>query len=297
MPAALASSHEQSWKRPTFGRLLFEVGRKFERRSADAVVALDDALAERVGAGTSAPVVRIWRNDRVVVLPKSRLVGRENLHTVDRQGRRWSIVARSSGGSAVAHGPGILNMSLILGSRGKRQELTIETGYRLWIDILGRALSDRYRLAVEPAQVPHAFCSGKFDAVVNGRKLAGVAQARRNQSVVIHGMILTAVNRADYLSAVEGAERAVGFDSVATAYDPESIVTLHELIGNAVSESELAWALACAAMGGSAAPRLLRQGTSRRERQRAEQIAEERKTDIKKHPAPGRSPQQDSLPI
>jgi lipoate-protein ligase A len=297
MPAALATRHEPSLSRPAFDRLLLEVGWKLGR-SADAVIALDDALAERVGAGVSAPIVRIWQNDWVVVLPRSRLVRLENPLAVDRRGRQWSIVARSSGGSAVAHGPGTLNMSLILGRRRGQPELTIEAGYRLWIEILEGALFDRYHVAVDTARVRNAFCSGNFDAVVEGRKLAGVAQTRRNQSIVIHGTILTSVDRADYLSAVEAAERVVGFDSAASTYDPESIVSLHELIGNVVPESQLAWDLARAAVGGSAASSHLRQGISRRELERAQQIAHQRETDMKKkRPVPGRSPEPDSLSV
>jgi hypothetical protein len=50
-------------------------------------------------------------------------------------------------------------------------------------------------------------------------------------------------------------------------------------------------------VGGSAAPRLLRQGISRPELRRAEQIAKQRKTDMKKRPVPRCSPQQDSVSI
>jgi octanoyl-[GcvH]:protein N-octanoyltransferase len=284
------ATHEHLSSGQIFGRLLLEVGPKL-RRPADTAVALDDALAERVGTGSSAPAVRIWRNRRVVVLPRSRLAGLDNPLAVDRRGREWSIVARSSGGSAVAHGPGTLNMSLILSRRRGQPQLTIEAGYRLWINIFARMLSERYGLAVDVASVRGAFCSGKFDAVVDGRKVAGVAQARRKRSIVIHGTILTSVERANYLSAVESAEQVVGFDSTANTYDPESIVSLHELTGKVVPESELAWELGCAAVGGSAASSQRRQEISRRELQRAHQIAQQCTTEMKRRSGRGRSSQ------
>jgi octanoyl-[GcvH]:protein N-octanoyltransferase len=234
-----AAAIEQE-RAPAFGRCLLEL-RDEARRPAAAAVAFDDTLAEAVGRGAAPPIVRIWANDRALVVPRSRLRGQGADSVVDRHGCEWPICGRSSGGAAVAHGPGTLNVSLILRLSGLRP--SIDESYRRWIDTLNAALRDAYGIAVDAAPVEGAFCTGSYDASFDGRKLGGVAQARRKGTVLVHGTILTHVDRREYVELIEAAERRVRIPSTHAAYDPNRIVSLHELTGRPVPPDELARAI------------------------------------------------------
>jgi lipoate-protein ligase A len=202
-------------------------------------VALDDMIAERVARGVSPPTIRIWQNGCALVLPKRALERLGATRVFDRYGVEWPLCPRSSGGSAVAHGPGTLNISLILPLRGIAKPSICE-GYRLWVDLLNTALRDAYGVEVDAARVEGAFCSGGWDVAVGGRKLAGIAQTRRNGSVVTHGTVLVNVDRFEYMRLIEAAENV--------HYDPACIVSLHELTDPALSPAEVARVIARSAV-------------------------------------------------
>jgi lipoate-protein ligase A len=199
--------------------------------TAAEAVALDDAAARWVASGASPPLVRVWQNERAVVLPR-RAFERLGVRAVlGRDGSEWPVVPRSSGGTAVAHGPGTLNVSVILPQR-RLDDPPIEEGYRLWVELLDAALRPAYGIPVEGARVEGAFCEGAWDASVGGRKLAGTAQSRRGGGVVVHGTILVDVDRREYVSLLEAVEGA--------RYDADRLVTVRELAGRAVTPAEVA---------------------------------------------------------
>jgi octanoyl-[GcvH]:protein N-octanoyltransferase len=267
-------------RRPMLGRWLLQLGEK-ATESAEVAVALDEAIAERVSSGMSPPTVRVWENRRAVVFPRSRVASAPP-GFIDRQGRRWPICARGSGGAAVAHGPGTLNMSVIL-PRERRSGFSIDDGYRLWIGILDTALRIGWGVTVHANQIEDAFCSGRYDAVVGEQKLAGVAQARRGRSVVIHGTILTRVDRTEYVDILTAAERLVGLRADPHAYDPERIISLHELVGRTVPAVELAEAVRRAVCDGLFVWQDPQKQVVPIELERARQISE-RRTSLSKQP-------------
>jgi lipoate-protein ligase A len=208
--------------------------------SSGAAIATDEMIADAVGSGAAPATLRIWENGRALVVPRSCLRERRG-EVVDRFDRAWPIYPRRSGGAVVAHGPGTLHMSVVVPLRGRLQP-SIEASYRLWIGVLDTTLRRAYDIAVDGAAVEGAFCGGRFDAVAGGRKLAGVAQARSTGSVLVHGTILVNVDRKEYLRVIEAAERFLGISN-ADRYDPERVVSLHELAGREVTNLELARAI------------------------------------------------------
>ena len=83
----------------------------------------------------------------------------------------WPVHVRDSGGTAVPHGPGILNLSLLL----PRTAADLAHYYRL----LGApllALLGEYGLAGSYDFVPGSFCDGQYNLVIEGRKITGTAQ-------------------------------------------------------------------------------------------------------------------------
>ncbi|HDZ8857807.1 TPA: protein ligase [Aeromonas dhakensis] len=83
----------------------------------------------------------------------------------------WPVHVRNSGGTAVPHGAGILNLSLML----PRTTTDLAHYYRL----LGApllALLGEYGLEGSYDFVPGSFCDGQYNLVIGGRKVTGTAQ-------------------------------------------------------------------------------------------------------------------------
>lgn len=83
----------------------------------------------------------------------------------------WPVHVRDSGGTAVPHGAGILNLSLFL----PRTTTDLAHYYRL----LGApllALLGEHGLEGSYDFVPGSFCDGQYNLVIEGRKITGTAQ-------------------------------------------------------------------------------------------------------------------------
>ena len=83
----------------------------------------------------------------------------------------WPVHVRDSGGTAVPHGAGILNLSLLL----PRTTTDLAHYYRL----LGApllALLAEHDLEGNYDFVPGSFCDGQYNLVIGGRKVTGTAQ-------------------------------------------------------------------------------------------------------------------------
>jgi lipoate-protein ligase A len=83
----------------------------------------------------------------------------------------WPVHVRDSGGTAVPHGAGILNMSILL------PRTTTDLGH--YYRLLGApllALLGEYSLEGNYDFVPGSFCDGQYNLVIGGRKVTGTAQ-------------------------------------------------------------------------------------------------------------------------
>lgn len=107
----------------------------------------------------------------------------------------WPVHVRDSGGTAVPHGAGILNLSLML----PRTTTDLAHYYRL----LGApllALLGEYGLAGSYDFVPGSFCDGQYNLVIGGRKVTGTAQRwlapgqEHEGAVLAQAMLLVAGN-------------------------------------------------------------------------------------------------------
>jgi lipoate-protein ligase A len=155
-------------------RLLLDSG----AREPPANLALDEALARINGHGAT---VRLWRNERCVVLGRAQIASAE----VDASACRElgvPVYRRFSGGGAVYHDPGNLNVSLVL-PRGD--------------PLLAQArqtLRDLYGLVLEPlrdaARLLGCDAVAGRDLLVGARKVGGVAAWQNRSVVLVHATLL-----------------------------------------------------------------------------------------------------------
>ena len=83
----------------------------------------------------------------------------------------WPVYVRDSGGTAVPHGTGILNLSLLL-----PRTTTDLAHYYLLLGTPLLTLLTQYGLAGSYDFVPGSFCDGQYNLVIGGRKITGTAQ-------------------------------------------------------------------------------------------------------------------------
>ncbi|WP_323941710.1 lipoyl protein ligase domain-containing protein [Aeromonas hydrophila] len=149
----------------------------------------------------------------------------------------WPVHVRDSGGTAVPHGAGILNLSLML----PRTTTDLAHYYRL----LGApllALLGEYGLAGSYDFVPGSFCDGQYNLVIGGRKVTGTAQrwlapGQDHQGAVLAQAMLLVAGNVD-----EGTRMASRFYELAGGelrFLPATSTTIAQAIAWQGSEGEL----------------------------------------------------------
>lgn len=158
-------------------RVLEDDGERDPRRN----LALDEALGR---AGGPDPTVRLWRNSRCVVVGRSQVADAE----VDAAACRElgvPVLRRFTGGGAVYHDPGNLNITIVLGlddpRLADRPWLARVPGlYQLFLEPLAAAVTS---LGL-PAEATDR------DLLVAGAKVSGVAAWIGRTSLLVHGTLL-----------------------------------------------------------------------------------------------------------
>ncbi len=121
---------------------------------------------------TTEPTLILGINDRH--LPKLES-GLEQLVN-----QRYQYFLRNSGGLAVISDPGVLNVSLFLPNRS--HPLSVDDAYEVIAELMRQSLP-QWQLGTY--EITDSYCPGKYDLSVNGQKIAGIAQRREKDAIVL----------------------------------------------------------------------------------------------------------------
>lgn len=202
--------------------------------SPDRNVTRDRLLGERVAAAGGPPTYRVWTNRRCIVVTRREARLPTFPQAVRASGEEgWPVVVRDSGGTAIPHLPETLQFTLAL-PRGPGHEPSIEAVYRALGTPVQQALA---RLGVDASfgEVPRSFCDGRFNLVVDGRKVAGSAQrwtggvpgsGGRGGFILAHLSLFVAGDMAGATEAVNRFLRRAGGPG---GFDPEAVASLSDL--------------------------------------------------------------------
>ncbi len=150
------------------------------------------------------PILLLWQNAPTVVVG-----GRQNtLEEIDLafiEERKINVIRRTTGGGAVYHDLGNLNYSFIVQDATR---LASASGQSRDVSSSSPTLTDSFRLLTQPVvdvlrswNLP-AELSGRNDITIDGRKISGSAQARKNGRTLHHGTLLFDSNLDDVASAL-----------------------------------------------------------------------------------------------
>jgi len=196
----------------------------------------DRQLLEAVRAGHAPPTARLWENLRCLVAARSErdLPGLDAARTRLAPGG-WPVLVRDSGGTAVPHAPGILQLTLAF-RPPERPLCTLDSVYAALALPLQRGLA-RIGVAAEFGDVPGSFCDGRFNLVAQGRKLAGTAQRWRARpgatspgrgAVLAHALLLVDGDLAEWTRVVNTFYAEAGSER---RYEPSASITVAECVG------------------------------------------------------------------
>jgi lipoate-protein ligase A len=206
-------------------------------RAAARGLAMDEALFESARSG-GEDAVRIWLSRRAVVVGRSQAVASEcDRDALARLG--IPVVRRVSGGGAVYHYPGNLNVSVTL-SDGRRLG-SVDEAFT-W---LGRGVAAGVRgLGIDAEAQDRS-------VRVAGVKISGEAQARRGAAVLVHATLLVRRDKfalGDLLLAMQA-----GYEPGGTRSHASETTTLSDALGRRVAISRAAAAIADSVAQASAA--------------------------------------------
>lgn len=191
-----------------------------------------------VCAGAVNHGLLFWRpSDRALVMPRrmSRLPGFvEASEALSENG--WPVLLRETGGEPVPQSAATLNIALVYAQPPSDSDRDrIETAYlRLCQPILDLLLALGGQASL--GEVAGAFCDGRFNVNLDGRKMVGTAQRWRQSQggtrpvVLVHGALLLNDERAQMVAAVNRFNEICKLDQRVRA---ESHVALHEAFPDA----------------------------------------------------------------
>lgn len=179
-----------------------------------------------------------WRpTDRALVMPRrmSQLKGFETA-SAELATSGWPVLLRETGGEPVPQSSAVINVALIYTApRSEGDRDRIEIAYKRLCEPLCEVLTG-WGGTASVGEIEGAFCDGRYNVNLNGRKLVGTAQRwRQGQGgkrpvVLVHGALLLDNERESMVAAVNRFNEHCGLEQRCLA---QSHIALHEVVPEA----------------------------------------------------------------
>lgn len=199
--------------------------------TVEAGLQAEQDLLGAVCAGEQPFGLLFWQpTDQALVMPRrlSRLPAFEQASQVSAA-HRWPVLLRETGGEPVPQSAATVNIALVYAPpRSEGDQHRIETGYLRLCQPICDVLT---QLGGEASvgEIDGAFCDGRYNVNLNGRKMVGTAQRWRQSGGrpvgLVHGAMLLDGDRVELIAAVNRFNEACG---LAQRVRAESHIALHE---------------------------------------------------------------------
>lgn len=199
--------------------------------TVEAGLQAEQDLLAAVCAGEQPFGLLFWQpTDQALVMPRrlSRLPAFEQASQVSAA-HGWPVLLRETGGEPVPQSAATVNIALVYAPpRSEGDQHRIETGYLRLCQPICDVLT---QLGGEASvgEIDGAFCDGRYNVNLNGRKMVGTAQRWRQSGGrpvgLVHGAMLLDGDRDELIAAVNRFNEACG---LAQRVRAESHIALHE---------------------------------------------------------------------
>lgn len=199
----------------------------------DAGLQAEQDLLASVCAGNAQFGLLFWQpSDRALVMPRrlNRLAGFDHACEVSAAAG-WPVLLRETGGEPVPQSASTINIALVYAPPRSEGDLNrIESGYRRLCDPICDLL-DELGGTSSLGEIDGAFCDGRFNVNLDGRKMVGTAQRWRQSQGgqrpvgLVHGAMLVDNERESMAAAVNRFNEACGLEPRVRA---DSHIALHE---------------------------------------------------------------------
>jgi len=199
----------------------------------EAGLQAEQDLLASVCAGDAEFGLLFWQpSDRALVMPRrlNRLSGFDHACEVSAAAG-WPVLLRETGGEPVPQSASTINIALVYAPPRSEGDLNrIETGYRRLCDPICELL-DELGGTSSLGEIDGAFCDGRFNVNLGGRKMVGTAQRWRQSQGgqrpvgLVHGAMLVDDERESMVAAVNRFNEACGLEQRVRA---ASHIALHE---------------------------------------------------------------------
>ncbi|WP_084419767.1 lipoyl protein ligase domain-containing protein [Henriciella litoralis] len=188
----------------------------------------EQLFQQAFGADAERFSLSFWQQSKCLVVPQRW----QSMPDIDAAqtiaaAKGWPVTFRRSGGACVFHGPGVLCVSGILAS--KRDPVPVDRIYEDFANGLGAAVSSLGVSGVSIGSAPDAPCDGRFNLLVDGRKLAGLAMRRRMRDAttvtLVHACLWVGGALEEPIAAINHVESRLGLPGI---YRTEACITLAE---------------------------------------------------------------------
>jgi len=199
----------------------------------EAGLQAEQDLLASVCAGDAEFGLLFWQpSDRALVMPRrlNRLPGFDHACEVSAAAG-WPVLLRETGGEPVPQSASTINIALVYAPPRSEGDLNrIETGYRRLCEPICQLL-DELGGTSSLGEIDGAFCDGRFNVNLDGRKMVGTAQRWRQSQGgqrpvgLVHGAMLLDDERESMVAAVNRFNEACGLEQRVRA---ASHIALHE---------------------------------------------------------------------
>ncbi|RON44766.1 lipoate--protein ligase family protein [Pseudomonas frederiksbergensis] len=201
--------------------------------TTEAGLLAEQDLLAHVCTGAAEFGLLFWQpSDRALVMPRrlNRLPQFESACEVSAAAG-WPVLLRETGGEPVPQSASTINIALVYAApRSEGDQNRIETAYRRLCDPICQLLDELGGVS-SLGEVEGAFCDGRFNVNLDGRKMVGTAQRWRQSKGgtrpvgLVHGALLLDNERESMVAAVNRFNEACGLEQRVRA---ESHIALHE---------------------------------------------------------------------
>jgi len=200
-------------------------------------LAAEQALFDSIRKGEQDSAAMAWQPiDRALVMPQ-RYQGREGFSAVSKtlRMRSWPILFRRTGGEPVPQSPQVINVALARRFRGAESLTDIQWAFRLIGDPWCIWLQEQGVLDVDLGPVPGAYCNGRFNLRVQGRKLVGTAQRWQqvcgevDMALLVHGAMQFDGDALELVEVVNDFQAGIGSRS---RFEAQQHIALREVLAD-----------------------------------------------------------------